>query len=58
MSIGPIKTKREHEAALGEIDSLMMAKPGTPAGDRLELLVTLVEAYEREHYPMATACPP
>ena len=52
MDIKPIKTKADYKAALEEIESLMRAKPDTPAGDRLDVLVTLVEAYETKHYPM------
>ena len=49
MQIRPIKTKADHRAALKEIERLMDAKPGTPAGDRLEILTTLVDHYESEH---------
>lgn len=49
MQIRPIKTKADHRAALKEIERLMDAKPGTPAGDRLEILATLVDRYESEH---------
>ena len=52
MDIAPIKNKKDYRAALREIESLMSAKPNTPQGDRLDILVTLVEAYERKHYPM------
>ena len=52
MNIKPIRTTRDHEAALREIESLMAARPGSAAGDRLDVLVTLVEAYERAHFPM------
>jgi HTH-type transcriptional regulator/antitoxin HigA len=52
MDIKPIKTKADYKAALKEIESLMHAKPATPEGDRLDVLVTLVEAYEAKHYPM------
>lgn len=52
MNIKPIKTARDHGAALREIETLMMAKPGTAAGDRLDVLVTLVEAYERKRFPL------
>ena len=47
-----IRTKRDHEAALKEIERLWGAKTGTPGGDRLDVLATLVDAYEAEHYPM------
>jgi HTH-type transcriptional regulator / antitoxin HigA len=49
MDIRPIKTKADHRAALKEIGRLMDAKRGTPAGDRLEVLTTLVERYESQH---------
>jgi len=52
MQIRPIKTKADHRAALKAIERLMDAKPGTPAGDRLEILTTLVERYESEHEPI------
>ncbi len=52
MEIKPIKTKTAYRAALKEIESLMTARPNTPEGDRLDVLVTLVEAYERKHFPM------
>ena len=50
MNIKPIKTRADHRAALKEIEALMMAKRNTPEGERLDVLVTLVEAYERKHY--------
>ena len=50
--IKPIRTKRDYEAALKEIDRLWGEKAGTPEGDRLDVLATLVDAYEAEHYPM------
>ncbi|MBM3180874.1 MAG: transcriptional regulator [Chloroflexi bacterium] len=50
MNIKPIKTNSDYETALKEIERLFDAEPGTPDGDRLEVLSTLVEAYEDEHY--------
>ena len=50
MIIKPIKTKADYRAALKEIETLMMARLNTPEGERLDVLVTLVEAYERKHY--------
>jgi len=50
MTIKPIKTERDYQKALKEIERLWDAKPNTPKGDRLEVLVTLVEAYEQKHY--------
>jgi len=52
MDIKPIKTRRDHQAAMKEIESLMDAKAGSREGDRLDVLVTLVEAYERQHFPL------
>ena len=52
MDITPIKTKRDHARALKEIEGLMTAKRNTPEGDRLDVLVTLVEAWEAKHYPL------
>ena len=50
MRIKPIKTERDYRRALKEIDILWNAKPNTSMGDRLDVLVTLVEAYEQKHY--------
>lgn len=50
MDIKPIKTETDYQAALEEIEGLFDAAPDTPEGDRLEVLVTLVEAYEEKHY--------
>jgi HTH-type transcriptional regulator/antitoxin HigA len=50
MDIKPIKTKADYESALEEIERLFDAEPDTPEGDRLEVLVTLVQAYEAQHY--------
>src|ERR1700680_1452466 len=52
MEIEPIKTQRDYRHVLKEIEGLMMAKRNTPEGDRLDVLVTLVEAWERKHYPL------
>ena len=52
MEIRPIKTPTDYQATLKEIELLMVAEADTPEGDRLDVLVTLVEAYEREHYPI------
>lgn len=52
MQIRPIKTKGDYRAALKEIERLMDARPGTAAGDRLEVLTTLVDRYESEHEPI------
>lgn len=52
MEIKPIKNEVDYRATLKEIEGLMMAEADTPEGDRLDVLVTLVEAYESKHYPM------
>lgn len=52
MEIKPIKTAADHAAALNEIDGLMSAELGTSEGDRLDVLATLVEAYEAKHLPI------
>ena len=52
MDIKPIRTKADYRASLREIESLMNAEPDSPEGERLEVLTTLVEAYESRHYPM------
>jgi HTH-type transcriptional regulator/antitoxin HigA len=52
MRLKPIKTDADHEAALIEIERLWDAEEGTPDGDRVEILTTLVEAYEETHFPM------
>jgi HTH-type transcriptional regulator/antitoxin HigA len=51
-SIKPIKSERQYRRALKEIEGLMAAKRNTPEGDRLDVLVTLVEAWEAKHYPL------
>lgn len=50
LQIKPIKTEKEYDAALKEIERLFHAAPGTPEADRLQVIGTLVEAYEDEHY--------
>src|SRR2546421_6488387 len=50
--VKPIRTKRDYEAALKEVERLWGAKSGTPEGDRLDVLATLIDAYETEHYPV------
>ena len=52
MDIKPIRTERDYRAALAEIDRLMDAEPETPEGDRLDVLATLVEAWEEKHFPI------
>jgi len=50
--VRPIRTKRDYEAAVKEVEHLWGAKAGTREGDRLDVLATLIDAYEAEHYPM------
>jgi HTH-type transcriptional regulator/antitoxin HigA len=57
MRIRPIKTAADHAAALSEVERLWDAAAGTPQGDRFEVLSTLIDAYEREHFPIATPSP-
>ena len=52
MEIVPIKTQKDYRRVLKEIEGLMRAKRNTPEGDRLDVLVTLVEAWERKHFPL------
>ncbi|MDE0123050.1 MAG: hypothetical protein OXN97_00580 [Bryobacterales bacterium] len=52
MEIVPIKTRRDYRRTLKEIEGLMTAKRGTPEGDRLDVLATLVEAWEARNYPL------
>ena len=57
MIIRPIRTEADHDEALREIDRLMGATSGSPASDKLEILVTLVEQYESEHWTIETPDP-
>jgi len=50
--VKPIRSPRDYEAALKDVDCLWGAKAGTRDGDRLDVLATLIDAYEAEHYPM------
>ena len=52
MDIKPIKTQSDYQSALKEIEKLMMARPDTAEGEKLDVLVTLVEAWEARHFPM------
>jgi HTH-type transcriptional regulator/antitoxin HigA len=52
MDIRPIKTVQDYDAALAEIEQLWGAEADTPEGDKLDVLITLVEAYENKHYPI------
>jgi HTH-type transcriptional regulator/antitoxin HigA len=52
IEVRPIRTKRDYEVAIREVELLWGAKAGTPEGDRLDVLATLIDVYETEHYPM------
>jgi HTH-type transcriptional regulator / antitoxin HigA len=48
----PIRTARDHEWAIGELRRLWGARKGTPEGDRLDILATLIDVYEAEVFPI------
>lgn len=50
--VKPIRTKADYKKALAEIERLWGAKSGSPEGDRLDVLATLIDVYESEHYPI------
>ena len=52
MEINPIRTESDYAVAMRRIERVWGAAPGTPEGDELEVLVTLAESYERQHYPI------
>lgn len=57
MDIRPIRTEADYEAALEEIESIVGATPGTSEGNRLDVLSTLVAAYEEQHHPIEAPDP-
>lgn len=57
VEVSPIRTERDYEATLAEIERLMHAQPDTPEGDRLDVLVTLIEAWEAQHHPIEAPDP-
>jgi len=57
MNIHPIKNETDDNNTLKEIEGLMTAKANTVKGDRLDILLTLVEGYERKHYPIEFSDP-
>jgi len=57
MDIRPIRTKADYRAALKEAERLWEAEPGTPEGDHVDVLVTLIEAYEARHFPIPAPDP-
>jgi HTH-type transcriptional regulator/antitoxin HigA len=52
MNIKPIKSQKDYRAALRHVESLMGAAAGSAEGDKLDVLVTLIEAWERKHFPL------
>jgi HTH-type transcriptional regulator/antitoxin HigA len=52
MEIKPIRTEKDYEDALKQVEQLWGAAPGTPEADRFDVLFTLTEAYEGQHYPI------
>ena len=52
MEIKPIRSEADYQAALKEIENLLESQPDNSEGDRLDVLVTLVEAYEAKYYPI------
>jgi HTH-type transcriptional regulator/antitoxin HigA len=58
MEIKPIRSEADYQAALKEIEKLLESQPGTPEGDRMDVLVTLVEAYEAKHFPIPEPADP
>ncbi|HFU0229614.1 DNA-binding protein [Vibrio parahaemolyticus] len=57
MNIKPIKTEEDNRVALARISQIFDAEPNTPEGDELDVLATLVEAFEEAHYPIAPPDP-
>lgn len=59
MNIRPIHTEADYRAALADVSALMASDPapGTPKGDRLDILATLVQAYEARHFPIGAPDP-
>lgn len=56
-TVKPIKTTSDYEVTLAEIEALWGSEPNTPAGDRLDVLIALVEAYEAQHHPLGPPDP-
>ena len=52
MEIKPIKNEADYRVALQEVEQLMLAQPDTAEGEKLDVMVTLIEAYEAKHFPM------
>jgi len=57
IQIHPIRTERDHENAVARIAQLITAAPGSPEGDELDVLATLVDAYESKHHAISAPDP-
>jgi len=57
MTIKPIRTDEDLRTAFQRLETIFQAEPGTPEADEMEVLVTLIEAYENKHYPIHAATP-
>ena len=57
MDIQPVRTEQQYQGALERISTLMDARPGSAEGDELDVLTTLVERYERQHFPVEAPDP-
>jgi HTH-type transcriptional regulator / antitoxin HigA len=57
MDIRPIRSEADYRAALADIERLWKSEPGTPEGDRVDVLATLIEAYEARHHPIPAPDP-
>ncbi|MEC4983498.1 MAG: transcriptional regulator [Oscillatoria sp. PMC 1068.18] len=57
MDLKPIKTEADYRQALAEVESLFDVELNTPEGNKLEILTTLIEAYEEKHYPIELPLP-
>ncbi|WP_445768610.1 helix-turn-helix domain-containing protein [Rheinheimera sp.] len=52
MDIKPIRNEADYRAALQVVEQLMLVQPDTAEGEKLDVMVTLIEAYEAKHFPM------
>jgi HTH-type transcriptional regulator/antitoxin HigA len=57
MNIKPIRSDDDLRAAFKSLERVFQAQEGTPEADEMEILVTLIEAYERKHFPIGPADP-
>lgn len=57
MTIKPIRTEKDHTEAVARVEEIFAAKPGTPEFDELDVLATLIDAYERAHHPVDPPSP-